>query len=293
VDRLNRRQVLRLGVSTAGLALVSGCGLPPFTAQPKVARIAWSWSGYAGGSTIQAEGFRAGLRDVGWIDGKNLVVDERHYGDHPERMSELAAELLASKPDILVGGLVPTLVFVRQTDSIPIVFAGLADPVGLGLIASYARPGGNVTGTSRTAADAGTLTGKQLDLLRQLLPGVARVAVAFNPVIPGAVSDVRDVQAVAQSLGIDAQAVPITALDEVEPALNAALARNPQALLVTAITPEHHPPIFRLAKQHGLPSAGWRHVCRLSVLLSARFACTLASRGCVPRRSHPAWRKTG
>src|SRR5712691_11738734 len=122
-------------------------------------------------------------------------------------MPELAAELVASKPDVLVGSQVPSLAFMRATDSIPIVFGGVADPVGLGLISSYARPGGNVAGTSRTAGS--TLTRKLLDLLRQLVPGLARVAVVFSSQIPSSVSDLSDTQAVAQELGIDVQAVEV------------------------------------------------------------------------------------
>jgi putative ABC transport system substrate-binding protein len=151
------------------------------------------WSGNQGsevaGSATQLAAFRAGLQDAGWIEGQNLVIDERHYADHPELMPDLAIELVALKPDVLVGGLVPTPTFMRATDSIPIVFGGVADPVGIGLVASFARPGGNVTGTSRTTG--GTLTRKKLDLLRQLLPGLARVAVVFSSQIPSAVEDFR------------------------------------------------------------------------------------------------------
>jgi putative ABC transport system substrate-binding protein len=126
------------------VVVANGCGLLPFAAQPRVARIGWSWSG-APVSAAQADAFRAGLRDAGWLEGQNLVIDERHYEDHPEHMSDLTAELLALKPDVLTGGLVPTVAFKQATHSIPIVMQGVADPVGLGLIASYARPGGNVT----------------------------------------------------------------------------------------------------------------------------------------------------
>jgi putative ABC transport system substrate-binding protein len=220
-----------LGASAGGLALASGCGLLPFAARPRVARIGLSWSG-AQENAAGIDAFRAGLRDAGWVEGQNLVIDERHYEDHPERMSDLAAELVALKPDVLVGTQVPSLAFMRVTDSIPIVFGGIADPVGLGLIASYARPGGNVTGTSRTAGS--TLTRKLLDVLRQLVPGLARVAVVFDPASPSSVSDLGDIQAAAQALGIDVQAVGISSSGDPERALEAALAGHPQALLGAA-----------------------------------------------------------
>jgi putative ABC transport system substrate-binding protein len=127
--------------------------------------------------------------------------------------------------------------------------------VSLGVVASYARPGGNVTGVSRTAAGASTLARKNLELLYELLPGLARVAVAFNPVIPGT-GYFADVQAAAQPLGIDIQPVAIGSLDEMQPMLDDALAGNPQALLVTQATPQQHPAILSFATEHGLPSAG-------------------------------------
>jgi putative ABC transport system substrate-binding protein len=127
------------------------------------------------------------VRNAGWIEGQNLTIDERHYEDHPELMRDVAAELVALKPDVLVGGLVPSPAFMHATNSIPIVFGGVADPVGVGLIASFARPGGNVTGTSR--ATGGTLTRKKLDLLRQLLPGLVRVAVVFSSQVSSAVEE--------------------------------------------------------------------------------------------------------
>jgi putative ABC transport system substrate-binding protein len=239
---------------------LNGCGPPPFApqlAKPRVARIGLSWSGAAGSSASQIDAFHAGLRDAGWVEGQNLVIDERLYDDHPERMPDLAGELLALKPDILVGGLVPTEVFVRATNSIPIVFGAVPDPVKLGLVASFARPGGYVTGTSRTAASASTLTRKNLEFLRELMPGLARVAVAFSSEIAATVNDIRDIQVVAPSLGIDAQAVGIASLDDVEPALDAALAHNPQAVLVAStLVPQHLPVIAAWATRHGLPSAG-------------------------------------
>jgi putative ABC transport system substrate-binding protein len=243
VTRLSRRAVFGglagVGVSAAGLVVASGCGLlrvAPPPAQTGIARIGWSWSG-APVSVSQTEAFRAGLRDAGWREGENLVINTRFYGDHPERMPEIAAELLASKPDLLTGGLVPTLTFVKLTDTIPIVMASVPDPVGLGLIASYARPGGNVTGTSRTGESTPRL--KELEFLRQLVPTLARLAVAFNPNISAAQSELRDIQTAANSLGIDADAVPITSADDIEPALETALAGHPQAMQLATITPEH------------------------------------------------------
>jgi putative ABC transport system substrate-binding protein len=243
-----------LGVSVGGLALASGCGVTPFAHQPRVARIGLAWSG-AQENAASIDAFRAGLRDAGWVEGQNVLIDERRYRDHPERMPDLAAELLALQPDVLAGGLIPSLAFMRATASIPIVVAAVPDPVGLGLIASYARPGGNVTGTSRTAGS--TLTRKLLEFLRQLVPGLARVAAAFDPAVPSSVSDLSDTVAAARSLGIEVQAVELVSSGDSERALEAALAIHPQALLGASagVNPLLHPAVAAFATQHGLPTA--------------------------------------
>jgi putative ABC transport system substrate-binding protein len=241
-------------MSTVALGAATGCGLLPFVAKPRLARIAWSWSG-APANASQADAFHAGLLDAGWVEGQNLVIDERHYGDHPEHMPDLAAELVALKPDVLAGTQVPSQAFVRATDSIPIVMVAVADPIGLGLIANYARPGDKITGTSRSAGS--TLTRKILDLLRQLVPGLARVAVVFDTTISSSVSNLRETEAVATSLGIATQAVGITLSDDPRPALDAALASLPQALLEVAagVNPLLHPTVMAFATRHGLPTA--------------------------------------
>jgi putative ABC transport system substrate-binding protein len=255
--RLSRRALVGglagLGVSAAGLAVVNGRASLTFMAQSAVARIGWCWSG-APVSASQADAFRAGLRDAGWLEAKNLVIDTRFYGDQPQRMPEIAAELFALKPYLLTGGLVPTLTYVKLTDKLPIVMASVPDPVGLGLIASYARPGGNVTGTSRTGDCTPRL--KELEFLRELVPALTRLAIVFNPNISAAQTELRNIQSTASALGIDSQAVPITSTDDIEPTLETALARHPQAIQVAVITPEHHPGIVAFAVRHGLPCVG-------------------------------------
>jgi putative ABC transport system substrate-binding protein len=249
-----------LGASTAGLALGNGCGLLPFAARPRVARVGLLWSGSPLSARVQVA-MRDGLRDAGWVDGQNLVIEERTFGgDHFERIPDLAAELVALKPDVLLAGAtIVAQAFVRATDSIPIVVAGVSDPVGSGLIASYARPGANVTGTSRTGA-----TAKLLDLLRQLVPGLARVVAVFESDNAGFVYDVHAIQAAAQSIGIDAQtAVGFTSADDLEGALEAVLAGHPQALImevgsgriIQRTNELALPAITRFALQHGLPAA--------------------------------------
>jgi putative ABC transport system substrate-binding protein len=257
--RLSRRAVVGglagLGASAAGLALVNGCSLGPFAGQPRVARIG-AWKGSPAASVNLFDAFRDGLREAGWVEGQNLVIDYGTIEDHPERISEVAAQLVALNPEVLVAGSTPTaLALAHASDSIPIVITAVSDPVGSGLIASYASPGRNVTGTSRTVGSG--LGAKRLDLLRQLMPGMSRVAVVFESTSPFGLNDFHDIQTAAQLLGIDAQAVGIASPDDVEPALVAALAGHPQALLESGgvIIPLKQPAIIGFAIQHGLPSS--------------------------------------
>jgi ABC-type uncharacterized transport system substrate-binding protein len=125
------------------------------------------------------EAFRQGLHDLGYVEGGNVVIEYRSAEGKPERLPALAAELVALKVDIIFAGNTPAALAAKQaTRTIPIVFAGVGDPVGSGLVASLARPGGNLTGLSVLAPD---LLGKGLELLKQLVPGVSRVAVLWQP----------------------------------------------------------------------------------------------------------------
>jgi putative ABC transport system substrate-binding protein len=244
--------------------------------------------------------WRDGLRDAGWVEGRNLIFEERTYGDHPERIPVLAAELVARKPDVLLSGATDTAqALLRATSSIPIVFAALTDPVASGLVASFARPGGNVTGTSRTSA--GSLGPKLLELLRQLMPGLVRVAVVYELRDPTFEEDWRAIHAVSESIGIEAQGVPlgVASADDVEGALGAALAARPQAVMVYVsagtIIPGTSQPVLTavttFAMQHGLPAASRDTSTRPigGVLFHGAKVVPLYRRaGSYPRGSHPA-----
>src|SRR5438552_13456582 len=159
------------------LALLA-LGAAPLAAEAqqaaKVARI-----GYLGGSLAAfpylREAFRQGLRDLGYIEGRNFVIEYRSPEGKPERLPALAAELVALKVDVILAAGTPQALAAKQaTRTIPIVFAGASDPVGSGLVTSLARPGGNVTGLSLLSTE---LVGKCLEQLTQAVPGVSRVAV--------------------------------------------------------------------------------------------------------------------
>jgi putative ABC transport system substrate-binding protein len=148
---------------------------------------------------------RAGLRDLGYFEGNNIVFEYRFAEDKYERLLDLAAELVRSKVDVIVAhATLGTSAAKRATSTIPIVMVGVADPVGTGFVSSLARPGGNITGVSNN--DVG-LAAKRLGLLKEVLPKLSLVAVLRNPTSPVGELQFRETQAAARSLGIELQLV--------------------------------------------------------------------------------------
>ena len=146
----------------------------------KVARVGYLAINLTGGDPGPREAFLQGLRDLGYVEGKNLVIEYRDAAGKPERFPDLARELVAKKVDVLItaGGTLAVLAAKQATTTIPIVFGAVGDPVDEGLVASLARPGGNVTGL---AVNSPELTSKSLELLKQAVPGLARVALLVKP----------------------------------------------------------------------------------------------------------------
>ena len=144
----------------------------------KVARIGYLAANLAA-QPKQPEAFRQGLRELGWIEGRNIAIEYRDGQGKPERLPALAAELVALQPDVIVAGpTLPAIAASRATTTVPIVFPVASDPIGSGLVASLARPGGNVTGLSLQASE---LVGKCLQLLVEAVPGAGLIAVLLNP----------------------------------------------------------------------------------------------------------------
>jgi putative ABC transport system substrate-binding protein len=162
--------------------LAGGLLVAPLVAEAqqaaKVPRIGWLVANLAGKSHM-TEGFLQGLRDLGYIEGRNIVIEIRDAGGKLEQLPALAAELVALKVDvILAGGTAQALAAMEATKTIPIVFTATVDPVADGLVTSLSRPGGNVTGVSSLSSE---LVGKCLELLKQAVPGISRVAVLWHP----------------------------------------------------------------------------------------------------------------
>jgi putative ABC transport system substrate-binding protein len=164
------------------VALSFGIVAAPFAAEAqqaaKVARIGYLGTNLAAGRHMQ-EAFLQGLRDLGYVEGRNLVIEYRDAEGRLERLPALAADLVALRVDVIVAPtIVATLAAKQASGTLPIVFVFVADPVGSGLVASLARPSGNVTGVSNLSSE---LVGKRLELLKQAVPGVSRVAVLWQP----------------------------------------------------------------------------------------------------------------
>ena len=216
----------------AALALGLLSALLPADAQPeKIGRIGYLGPSPSSGGLLQA--FREGLLELGYIEGKNIAIEYRYTtlaGDIDERLPLLAAELVRLKPDVLVVSITVAALATRNaTTTIPIVMVNVDDPVGSGLIASLARPGGNVTGLSRLTPE---LIGKNLELLKEAVPRAVRVAVLSNPRNPLHPELVRNAKLAARSLGVQLKVVEAGAPKELEGAFSTMAGERMSALLV-------------------------------------------------------------
>jgi len=160
-----------------------------------------------GGVPLYMNAFHDALQNLGWIEGKNVVYESRYAENRLDRLPDLAAELLRLNVDVIVAGGTPApLAAKRATATVPIVMTGAADPLGTGLVASLARPGGNVTGLSLMSAD---LVGKRLELLKEVLPGLTSVAVLWNASQPGSTFVFKETERAAQALRINVQSLEV------------------------------------------------------------------------------------
>jgi ABC-type uncharacterized transport system substrate-binding protein len=171
------------------------------------------------------------LRELGWLEGRTVAIEYRWGEGRDERFVEIAAEFVRLKVDVIVTGGTAAVIAAKQATSvIPIVFGTAGDPVGTGLVASLARPGGNVTGLSNQSAD---LPGKRVDLLRQVVPGLRRLAIMANISSPIGVLEMNEVQAAARTLGLDVVASEIRRAEDIAPAIDALKGRADALYVVT------------------------------------------------------------
>jgi len=204
----------------------------------------------------QDRAFVRGLRELGYVEGRNLVIDWRFFKGKPESLREAAAELAASKPDCIVTvGISATRAAKEATSALPIVMANASDdPVRHGLVATLARPGGNVTGFIDISSD---ITGKRLELLKVLAPRASRIAVLFDPGTPVGTAESRATLAAAPALGLQIVSLPVRSADDFDKAFLKMAEADAQALYVAAfggLFHSHRSRVLDMAAKSALPA---------------------------------------
>ena len=223
-------------LSAIGLMLILALAIlaVPLTAeaqQPKnVPRIGFLSAASASSISARSEAFRQGLRELGYVEGQNLVIEYRYAEGKLDRLRELAAELVRLPVDVILSA-GPTVTRPAQeaTSTIPIVMAFDSDPVGSGFVASLARPGGNITGLSTLSPE---ITGKQLELLKEIVPTLSRVAVLGNSLTAGNAQVLRETETTAQALRVQLQYIDMPGLKDIEPAFRDVSQARADAVLV-------------------------------------------------------------
>jgi ABC-type uncharacterized transport system substrate-binding protein len=218
------------------ISLLSGAAAWPLAARAQAGKPAKV--GYLGPSSlalelVQVNAFKQRLYELGYVEDKNIVYVFRWADAQDERYPEMAGELVALKPDVIVTTGTPgTLAAKRATSTIPIVFASSANPVNAGLVASYSRPGGNVTGFTILGPE---LEGKRVQLLKEAVPALSRIAVVWNPANPGIVDFLHQMRAAAAALNVIVKPITeVTRPSELKQAFAAIADAQPQAMLVIA-----------------------------------------------------------
>jgi putative ABC transport system substrate-binding protein len=199
--------------------------------QAKVPKIGWLSPG-SDQSNNRFQQFLTDLRKLGYVDGKNVSFESRYFGNEFDRLPALAEELVGLKVDVIVTrGTPETLALKKATKTIPIVFFSVTDPIGAGLVDSLARPGGNITGFTTIEA---VLAGKRLELLKETVPKLTRVAVLWNPQDRSSVQQWKESQSPARELGLQLHSMEVSSADKYEGAFNEAIKARSAALAVIA-----------------------------------------------------------
>jgi putative ABC transport system substrate-binding protein len=223
----------------------------------RVWRIGFLGAGSHSSDDPRVEALRQGLRELGYAEGRNLAFEFRWAGGNANRLPALAVELAKLNVDAIVTqGTQATDAARRAVRTVPIVFAVAGDPVGTGLVASLARPGGNVTGLTDIAPE---IAGKRLELLREAVPGIARIAVLWNPANSSAAPQMKDTAAVAHSLGLPIRSLELRDVNQLEGAFVTAVQDQARAVIVLSDGALYgrRVQIGQLAAKHRLPCVAW------------------------------------
>ena len=221
--------------------------------QKKIPRIGILAGGSASSDSPRVQAFLRGLRELGWVEGRNLMIEYRYADGQLDRLNKLAAELVTNRVDVIVAQ-APAAVRAAKSESnaTPIVMAHGGDPVAQGFVASLARPGGNVTGISNFSAE---LSGKRLELLKEAFPKTSRVAVIWNPDAPGPVLGFKELEIAAKVVNAPLESLPVRGPKDFERAFRAARDRAGGLLVIQdVVTVTHLKQIVKLATAHRLPA---------------------------------------
>jgi putative tryptophan/tyrosine transport system substrate-binding protein len=219
----------------------------------KASRIGFLNAGSPATSPARQELFRQGLRQLGYVEGKNIVIDWRYAEGKPDRLPALAAELVRLKVDIIVtGGGISTRSAKDATVTIPIVMTQDIDPVGNGFVASLARPGGNITGLSTLAPE---ISGKQMELLKEIVPKFARVAVLGTTTNPGTAQALKETELAAGAFKVQLQYLDVLGPKDINTGFRTATKAHADAVLVliSSVLNTHRAPVVNLAVKSRLP----------------------------------------
>jgi putative ABC transport system substrate-binding protein len=223
--------------------------------QPKkIPRIGYLAAGSLAAQSARIEAFRQGLRELGYVEGKNIIIEWRSGEERLDRFPALAAELVRLKVDIIVSaGPTVTRAAKEATTTIPILMTNDADPVGAGFVASLAHPGGNITGLSTLAPE---LSGKRLEILKETVPKLSRVAVLGDSTEPANAQNLNEVELAAKAFGVKLQYIDVPDHKEIETAFRVAGKGRAQAVLVlpSAVFTNHRKELAELAVKSRLPS---------------------------------------
>jgi putative ABC transport system substrate-binding protein len=210
--------------------LVVDVGLAQAQHPKKVARIGYLSRSSASGNLPRIQAFSQGLRDLGYVEGQNLVIEYRYAEGKSERLAQLAADLVRLKVDLIVApGTGPVSAAKQATATIPVVMVNATDPVGDGFVVSLARPGGNITGLTNIAPE---LSGKRLELLKEAVPTAFRIAMLWNPVVQQRITQVRETELAARALKLQMQAFEARSVKDLDSAFSAMTEGRVNALIV-------------------------------------------------------------
>ena len=223
--------------------------------QPKkIPRIGYLTGSSPSARSARIEAFRQGLRELGYVEGKNILIEYRYAEGKLDRMTELAADLVRLNVEVIVtGGPLVTRAAKEATTTIPIVMTQDADPVGSGFVASLARPGGNITGLSTLSPE---INGKRLELLKEIVPKLSRVAVLGTSTRPGTAQELKEVELAAGAFGVKLQYLDVLDPKDIETAFRAASKGRVDAVLMLVsggIVDAHRTTIVELAVKTRLP----------------------------------------